>query len=62
MAKHIEQSDIKNKDLKLLPIRRGCSGLCACMGTCLNIVGYIERVKYDKLINENKLEDFLRNL
>ena len=52
MAKFIEKSDLENLELQSLPIRRGCSGLCACLGTCKNIEGYIDRKEYD---------DFMKN-
>ena len=52
MAKYIDQSDLKNKELQMLPIRRGCSGMCACLGICRDIEGYIDRKEY---------EDFMKN-
>lgn len=52
MAKYIDQSDLKNKELQRLPIRRGCSGMCACLGICRDIEGYIDRKEY---------EDFMKN-
>jgi hypothetical protein len=50
MGKFIETADLNNTELQLLPIRRGCSGICACLGTCKTIVGYIERKEYDDFI------------
>jgi len=44
----IEKSDLENLELDPLPIRRGCFGECACIGTCLDVVGYISRVDYEQ--------------
>ena len=60
MAKFIEKSDLENLELQSLPIRRGCSGLCDCLGTCKNIEGYIDRNEYEDFIkNFITLDDFL---
>lgn len=63
MAKFIAKSDLENKELKKLPIRRGCnSGVfgCACLGICLNILGYVDREEYENFITESKsVGDFL---
>lgn len=48
MAKFIEKSDLENQELQVLPIRRGCSGMCACLGICKNIEGYISRKEYEE--------------
>jgi hypothetical protein len=50
MAKFIEKSDLENKELQMLPIRRGCSGMCACLGICKNIEGYIDRKDYEEFM------------
>lgn len=60
MAKFIEKSDLENIELQSLPIRRGCSGPCACLGTCKNIEGYIDRKEYEEFMkNFITLDDFL---
>lgn len=50
MAKFIEKSDLENQELQTLPIRRGCSGMCACLGVCRDIVGYINRREYEEFM------------
>jgi hypothetical protein len=51
MAKKINLTDLENKNLELLPIRRGCgAGMCACLGTCLQVIGYIPRKDYEEFI------------
>ncbi len=50
MAKFIDKSDLENNELQTLPIRRGCFGMCACLGTCQNIVGYIDRIEYEEFM------------
>jgi len=53
MGKFIEKSDLENKDLQILPIRRGCyGGPCACLGVCKNIEGYIDRKEYEEFIEK----------
>jgi thiamine kinase-like enzyme len=49
----VEESDIANIELQKLPIRAGCYsvGGCACIGSCLRIVGEISREKYEQTIN-----------
>ena len=47
-TRRIEKSDLENMELDPLPIRRGCFGECACIGTCLDVVGYISRVDYEQ--------------
>ena len=61
MSKYIQKSDLENKELEKLPIRRGCYiHLCACIGTCINIVGYVDREEYETFIkNFKSFEDFL---
>jgi hypothetical protein len=62
MRKYIEKSDLDNKELKNLPIRRGCNNVfgCACLGICKNIEGYIDRKDYEDFISNFKsVEDFL---
>jgi len=60
MAKFIDKSDLENKELQSLSIRRGCSGVCACIGTCQNIVGYVDRIEYEEFIsNMVTINDFL---
>lgn len=61
MAKYIDKTDLDNGDLNLLPIRKGCSGgPCACLGTCRNIVGYVDRNEYEEFIrNYVTLDNFL---
>jgi len=60
MAKFIEKSDLENLELKSLPIRRGCSGPCGCLGTCKNIEGYIDRKEYEDFMKTFiTLNDFL---
>lgn len=62
MAKFIDQSDLDNKELKQLPIRRGCIGWCACLGLCRDIVGHIDREKYEYFIKEYQtVDEFLTN-
>lgn len=62
MSKFIEQSDLDNKELQQLPIRRGCPGFCACMGLCKDILGYIDRQKYEYFLKEYiTMGDFLTN-
>lgn len=51
--KHIYKSDIENLELKSLPIRRGCNAGsmgCACIGSCKEIVGYIDRDCADEIL------------
>lgn len=44
----IENKDLDNKELTVLPVRRGCSGgPCACSGYCQEIVGSIDRNLYE---------------
>lgn len=60
MAKYIDKKDLENKELISLPIRRGCKGPCACLGTCMNIVGYIDRTEYEEFMKNYKtLDNFL---
>lgn len=61
MAKNIHYKDFENKDLDLLPIRRGCTALkCCCLGICEDIVGYIPRKDYtDFIISIPSLDGFL---
>ena len=62
MGKYIEKSDLENKELKNLPIRRGCNNVfgCGCLGICKNIEGYINLEEYENFINGFKsVEDFL---
>jgi hypothetical protein len=62
MGKYIEKSDLDNKELKNLPIRRGCNNVfgCACLGICKNIEGYVVRKDYEDFISNFKSEeDFL---
>ena len=55
MSKYVQKSDLENKELEKLPIRRGCyTHLCACIGTCINIVGYVDREEYETLIKNFK--------
>ncbi len=58
--KKILSTDLENKELDVLPIRRGCSGMCGCLGTCLQIVGHIPRKEYeDFLMKYKSIGDFL---
>lgn len=58
--KKILSCDLEDKNLDLLPIRRGCSGRCGCLGTCLQIVGYIPRKEYENFLMKYKsIDDFL---
>lgn len=60
MAKFIEKSDLENKELQMLPIRIGCSGMCACMGICKKIVGHVDRKEYEDFIKTYMtLDEFL---
>ena len=61
MAKRIDYSDLENKNLDILPIRRGCSaGKCACLGTCLQVVGYIDRKEYEEFVKTiPSMDEFL---
>jgi hypothetical protein len=54
MGKYIDQSDLNNNDLEILAIRRGCSGICACLGTCRSIIGYIDRKDYNDYLSTYK--------
>lgn len=62
---HISNKDLENKELNMLPIRRGClSEKCACLGLCQNIVGEISREEYGRRIGyfdscEEMLRDYL---
>ena len=48
----VEESDVANIELQKLRIRAGCpAGQCACIGSCLRIVGEISREKYEQTIN-----------
>lgn len=61
MAKFIDKSDLENKELQRLPIRKGCyGGPCACLGICQDIVGYVDRIEYEEFIsNLVTVEEFL---
>jgi hypothetical protein len=60
--KYIDKKDLENRELTLLPIRRGCGGFCACLGTCMQIAGYVERADYDAFMKTYvSLEDFLKD-
>ena len=45
---------VNDRDLELdiqhVPVRRGCNawGGCACMGTCNNIIGFVNKDEYIK--------------
>lgn len=63
MAKFIEKSDLANKELTSLPIRRGCSGACACLGTCRQIIGHVDRHEYEEFINNHmSIDKFLESV
>ena len=48
MAKRINWYDYNNKNLDFLPIRKGCEAeMCACLGVCEEIVGYVPRKDYE---------------
>lgn len=58
--KYVDQSDLENKEITELRIRRGCNNICACLGTCYQVVGHINRAEYEEFIkNYVSLEDFL---
>lgn len=60
MAKHIDKKDLDNDELTTLPVRRGCSGICACIGSCKTIIGYVERKDYDDFLKHQiTLDTFL---
>lgn len=59
MSKYIAMSDLKRKDLQMLPIRRGCTKVCACLGVCMNVVGYVSRIEYDNFVESTKLGHLL---
>jgi len=61
MAKFIDKSDLANTELQSLPIRRGCyGGPCACLGTCKNIEGYVDRGEYEEFVSSMvTINDFL---
>lgn len=62
MARYIEKKDIDDPELTLLPIRRGCGGVCACLGTCKLIVGYVSRDEYERFMAGYKsVSDFLES-
>jgi len=61
---YVDPKDLENENNHFLPVRNGCGaahfGGCGCMGTCFNVVGLIERDKYEKFIKNFKtVEDFL---
>jgi len=54
----IEQKDLLNVELDPIPVRAGCfGGPCACMGTCHEIVGMIDRKKYHEFMSTFKTEE-----
>lgn len=59
----IDNIDLKNKNLDILPIRQGClSNACACIGTCQNVVGYIDRIEYEEFMKTiPSINEFLSN-
>jgi len=60
IEKYIDKSDLTNKEIISLPIRRGCLGPCACLGFCKEIFGYVDRNEYEEFIkNMITLDDFL---
>jgi hypothetical protein len=48
--KNVHTTDLNNKNLDLLPIRRGCKGLCACLGICEQVIGYVPRDDYEAFL------------
>jgi len=63
---HIDQKDYDDPKIKDLPIRRGCSGLCACLGTCKLVVGSIKRNVYESFLTnriyfKETVHEFLEN-
>lgn len=48
-VRFVDQKDVDNEELDVLPVRRGCgAGWCGCSGSCQVIVGHITRAEYDK--------------
>lgn len=54
--------DFDNQAYDMLPIRKGCgSSLCACRGTCKEIIGYISREDYTEYIkSKEELENSIK--
>ena len=61
MAKRIDSTDLKNKNLDVLPIRKGCSAdRCACLGTCEQVIGYVPRADYEEFLKKiPSIDEFL---
>jgi hypothetical protein len=45
-TKFVNTKDLENEGLTLLPVRRGCIGMCACTGRCREIIGYVDAKEY----------------
>jgi hypothetical protein len=61
---YVDKGDLDNKLITALPVLNGCGaaahGGCGCLGFCLNVVGYIDRDKYEQfLANYKTKEEFL---
>ena len=48
----ILESDLKNDELESLPIRKGCSGDCYCIGTCQQIITYLSRQEFEQAVKK----------
>lgn len=62
---YVEDKDLNNPELTMLPIRKGCGGgPCACSGYCREIAGDIDRTMYEAFLKMYVSHDdfFKRNM
>ena len=57
---YVDQKDLDNPNLDMLPIRNGCSGgPCACSGYCQRIQGFVKRDAWEKRLAYRNLAQTL---
>tara|TARA_R110000803_G_scaffold178414_2_gene240819 strand:+ start:286 stop:555 length:270 start_codon:yes stop_codon:yes gene_type:complete len=54
----INEKDLENDALQMIPVRNGCSGWCGCTGHCREIAKFIPR---EEALEWQRLQDIIED-